>query len=203
MFISQMDYSIFEIINNLAGRMPWLDAVMRFFASDGSYLFYAGIIVYWFSRTSDCRRMVGEALVSACAAFGIGVVLSHLFYRDRPFVVHHVTQLIGHPANASFPSDHAIGAFVIATSIYMFRRRDGLIWLLIAACIAFSRVWTGVHYPLDVIAGAIIGIGSAAGIHGLFHRSFQVRKWFESGLGLYEGVERRIWPKGLSRTERP
>ncbi|BBH24122.1 undecaprenyl-diphosphatase [Paenibacillus baekrokdamisoli] len=194
MLVSQLDYKVFEAINGLAGRLPWVDAIMEFIAKDTEYLFYIAIVIYWFTRREDHRRMVVQALISACAAFGTSMILSHLFYRDRPFVAHRVIQLISHPINASFPSDHAIGAFVIATSIWLFRKRDGYIWLAIAACIAFSRIWTGVHYPLDVISGAVIGSAAAVLIHRLFTRSSKVRQWFQWSIGLYEGIERRIWP---------
>lgn len=94
---------------------------MRFFAEDAEYLFYLGIIVYWFTRSRNNRQMVAEAILSTCAALGAGGIISNFYYRDRPFVHHTVIQLIQHPANASFPSDHATGAFVIATAIWLFR----------------------------------------------------------------------------------
>lgn len=192
--LTSFDYSLFQWINDLAGRFPFLDALMRFLAQDAEYFFYLGVIVYWFTRSESNRKMVFQAGISACAAFGIGMLLSRLFYRDRPFVTHHVHQLIDHAANASLPSDHAIGAFVIAASIWMFRKRDGYVWLPLAACIAFSRVWTGVHYPLDVAAGAALGVLSAIGTHALFVKSGLMRKWAAAAIGLYEHAERRVWP---------
>lgn len=193
MFLTQLDYLVFKFINGFADHLPWMDAIMVFFAKDAEYLFYAGIILYWFTRSKENRRMVSEAMLSACTAFGVSMILSHMFYRNRPFVVHTVNQLIGHPANASFPSDHAIGAFVIASSIWLFRKRDGSLWFAAAAIIAFSRIWTGVHYPLDVISGAVIGIGSAVCIHTLFKHSTLIQKLFHVGLELYERIEQRVW----------
>lgn len=61
--------------------------------------------------------MIVEALTAACIGLSASGVIGNFFYRDRPFVIHIVFQLIKHPANASFPSDHAIGAFGIATTI--------------------------------------------------------------------------------------
>lgn len=195
MSITDLDYSLFQSINGLAGQYPLLDTIMRFLSKDAEYFFYLGVIVYWFTRKHENRRMVATALVSACLAFGIGMVISHSFYRDRPFVAHSVHQLIDHAVNASFPSDHAIGAFVIAASIWMFRKKDGTLWLLLAACIAFSRVWNGVHYPFDVIAGALIGIGSTAAVYLAFAKSGLLQRWLTAGIGAYEQAEHRIWPK--------
>lgn len=190
-----MDYQLFQSINHLAGVYTFLNPIMRFLSEDAAYLFYLAVIVYWFTRTHQNRSMVIEAIFSACIALGIGGIISTLFYRDRPFVTHHVIQLINHAANASFPSDHATGAFVIATSVWLFRRKDGLAWLIIAACIALSRVWTGVHYPSDVVAGALIGFISAVLVHRLFARWLLAKKCMNYGIGIYEKIEQKVWTK--------
>jgi undecaprenyl-diphosphatase len=193
MTLLQLDYQLFQTINSLAATASFLNPLMRFLAQDAEYFFYLGVVVYWFTRTQPNRRMIAEALISACIGLGFSGLLGHFFYRDRPFVTHTVIQLIKHPANASFPSDHAIGAFVIATTIWLFRKRDGQVWLALAACIAFSRIWTGVHYPSDVIAGAIIGIAAAASIHQLFARWIVAQKGLNAVIGLYEKMERKVW----------
>jgi undecaprenyl-diphosphatase len=193
--VLQLDYQLFQIINGLAGSVSFLNPLMRFLAQDAEYLFYIGVIMYWFSRTESNRRMIVEALTAACIGLAVSGVSGVLFYRDRPFVTHAVFQLIKHPANASFPSDHAIGAFVIATTIWLFRRKEGTLWLALAACIAFSRIWTGVHYPSDVLAGALIGAASAAGVHQVFVKSRIAQKGQLVGIGLYERLEHKIWPK--------
>lgn len=195
MSLLQVDYQLFEMVNHWGAVFSLLNPVMRFFAEYAEYLFYFGIVVYWFTRTEQNRWMVAEALISACIAMGFSAVLGHFFYRDRPFVTHAVLQLINHPANASFPSDHAIGAFVIATTIWLFRSKDGKLWLAIAALIALSRVWTGVHYPLDVLAGAVIGAGAAAGIHQLITVWSTAQKALQWAIQIYETREQKLWAK--------
>jgi undecaprenyl-diphosphatase len=190
---SQMDYSLFVEINNLAVTHKLFNPMMVFLSQYGEYLFYLGIILYWFSRSPKNRRMVSEALLSASIALGINAIIGVFFYRDRPFVHHHVNQLIQHAANASFPSDHATGAFVIATAIWMFRKRDGWLWLLLAFGISISRIWTGVHYPSDVLAGMIIGISSAKVIHGLLIRLKRMDQLLNTCISFYEDLEKRIW----------
>jgi undecaprenyl-diphosphatase len=193
MNISHIDFQVFQYINRLAAAYPIFNPIMRFLSEDAEYLFYIGVIAYWFTRIKSNRHMVAEALLSACATLGVGGIISYFFYRDRPFVHHTVNQLIQHPANASFPSDHATGAFVIATSIWMYRKKDGSVWILLASCIALSRIWTGVHYPLDVLAGAMIGTIGAGLVHRLFRRSALARKCLESWMAIYEKAEQKIW----------
>ncbi|MED5016862.1 undecaprenyl-diphosphatase [Paenibacillus chibensis] len=195
MSFTSWDYSVFSWINNAAGNHPFIDAVMRFLSEDAEYLFYLAVIVYWFTRKRENRKMVALALASACLAFGIGTILSHLFYRDRPFVTHQVHQMIEHAANASFPSDHSIGSFVIAFSIFLFRKKDGIVWMLLAALIAFSRIWNGVHYPGDVLSGAILGILASVMVYQLFTKVAWPRSCLSGAINLYESVEYRIWRK--------
>ncbi|GIO45852.1 MULTISPECIES: undecaprenyl-diphosphatase [Paenibacillus] len=168
---------------------------MRFLSKDAEYLFYLAVVVYWFTRKRENRKMVVQALTSACLAFGIGTILSHLFYRDRPFVTYQVHQMIEHAANASFPSNHSIGSFVIAFSILLYRKKDGMIWMALAALIAFSRIWNGVHYPSDVLSGALIGIAVSMFVYQMFDRLAWPRKVLSLVIDLYEMVEFRVWKK--------
>ncbi|MGG5254019.1 undecaprenyl-diphosphatase [Neobacillus sp. SM06] len=189
----QWDFKMFQLINHLAISDAVLNPVMKFLSEDGAYLFYLAVIVYWFIRTKSNRRMVVESLAAASVALGINAIVGLVLYRNRPFVDHHVIQLIQHAANASFPSDHATGAFVIATSIWIWRKRDGWFWLLLAAAISLSRVWTGVHYPSDVIAGLIIGISIAFLVHAVLTRWKLADQIVNSLVGFYEKIESKVW----------
>ncbi|MFB9328708.1 undecaprenyl-diphosphatase [Paenibacillus aurantiacus] len=194
-----LDYKWFQLINGFAGHSALWDGIMKFLTNDGEYFFFLGILLYWFTRTNSNRRMVIEALVSACAALGGSVILSRLFDRDRPFVDHHVHLLIQHAANASFPSDHATAAFVVATAIWRSRRKEGWGWLTLAAGIAISRVWTGVHYPLDILSGAAIGSAAAIIIHVGISKSHTVQKVITGAIEMYERMEDKIWRVGRNQ----
>jgi undecaprenyl-diphosphatase len=191
----QLDYRLFQIINGWAASCSFLNPLMRFLAEDAEYVFMLGVVMYWLTRKESNRRMIAEALLSACLGLGVSGLIGHFFYRDRPFVTHAVLQLIKHPANASFPSDHAVGAFVIASAIWLYRKRDGTAWYVLASFIAFSRIWTGVHYPSDVVAGAVIGIAAAACVHQLSARWGYARKGMQTIIGAYERIEYKVWPR--------
>ncbi|MGG1516962.1 undecaprenyl-diphosphatase [Paenibacillus oryzisoli] len=198
MSFTEVDYRVFQLINDLGNNISILNPLMKILASKAEYVFYVGVVVYWFTRQEKHRRMVAQSLLSASIALAVSGVLGVFFYRDRPFVTHSVLQLIPHPANASFPSDHATAAFVIAASIWIFRRKAGYVWLILAACIAFSRIWTGVHYPSDVIGGAGIGIITAILVNQLFLRSTKALKYLNLFIHGYEVVESKVWRRKTS-----
>ncbi|MCJ8014788.1 undecaprenyl-diphosphatase [Paenibacillus sp. KQZ6P-2] len=200
MSIGQLDYQLFHTVNEWASSASYLNSVMIFLAEDAFYLFCIGLLVYWFTRSDENRRMVVESAIAACLGLAISWILGQMFYRDRPFAAHTVNQLIDHAANASFPSDHALGAFILATSIALFRK-EGIVWLILAGLIAFSRVWTGVHYPGDVVAGALIGVLVSSVVHLVLWKSVALSGWVSACISFYEKWEIKIWPRQTKKTQ--
>jgi undecaprenyl-diphosphatase len=96
-------------------------------------------------------------------ALAVNQFVSHLWARPRPFTDHpdltHV--LAARTTDPSFPSDHAAAAFAIAFAVLAFSRRAGALFLVAATAIGLSRIALGMHYPSDVLAGALVGFGAA------------------------------------------
>ncbi len=193
MNFSQLDYQWFQTINHLAALYPFFNPLMAFFANNLDYIFYAGVIVYWFTRTQENRRMVYHALLSAALALGTNGLIGAIYHRDRPFVHHHVIQLISHEPSASFPSNHAAASFAIAMSIWLWRRKDGWFWFALAAAISFSRIWSGVHYPTDIVGGVILGSLCAIVIGKMMHSWGAFKKLSEFLIHFYENLEHKVW----------
>jgi undecaprenyl-diphosphatase len=106
------------------------------------------------------RFPFGAALgaVSYLAAEGLSSLLKGVFDRPRPSIVDPaVHPLVSVPHNGSMPSTHAASAFAAALAVGLVHPRVRWPLLALAALIAFSRVWLGVHYPTDVIVGAALG----------------------------------------------
>lgn len=99
------------------------------------------------------------ALVTATlAADGLSYLLRQWIGRDRPPLVYEDPRpLVGLPHSGAFPSGHAASAFAAATVIAWASRRLAAGAYLLAALVAWSRVYVGVHWPLDVIGGAALG----------------------------------------------
>jgi undecaprenyl-diphosphatase len=134
---------------------------------DASQILFASLVaaVFLVGGRRGARGAVA-ALAAAGIALALGQVLSHLVAEQRPFVTHPllVHPLVSHAPDSSFPSDHATAAFAIATAIWLRRRYVGVVILVLAAALAVGRVAVGVHYPGDVLAGALLGTATAAAL---------------------------------------
>ena len=87
-------------------------------------------------------------------------VLKEIFARPRPCnVLPDVHLITGCSGSLSFPSSHAVNSFTLAAVFGFYERRLWIITAPAASLVAFSRVYLGVHYPADVIVGAMVGIG--------------------------------------------
>ena len=99
---------------------------------------------------------------SISAALKVGIE------RDRPPLSHPVPKpLLESPSTYSFPSGHATVSFACATVLALAVPRLRVPVFVLAALISFSRVYVGVHYPFDVLAGAVLGVGIAIALRTL------------------------------------
>lgn len=91
----------------------------------------------------------------------VNIFLKPLFQRVRPCDIMAIELIVKRPKDFSFPSGHSSSAFAAATAIFMANKKIGLILILIAVVVGFSRLYLFVHYPSDVLFGALIGVLSA------------------------------------------
>ncbi len=165
--IFNADATVFFWINGLAGKVPFIDGIMRVLASD--YLiplvFALAIFALWFSgRDPESRWTNQRAALCALIAMGfanIVIEISNVFYdRLRPFELYPdaVNLLFYRPTDPSLPANIAAIGFAFAMGTWLVNRRVGLFLLIPTLLLCFARVFVGVHYPLDIIAGAAIGI---------------------------------------------
>ncbi len=164
-----MNEKLLDLVNAHAGDWPVVDAVAKFFASDGIYLVGLAAVIFGLLELRSNRRRGIRVGLAAVVGLGLAAVLVYAagsaVTEARPFVHDPDTSLlIKHGADNSFPSDHATVAAAAAVVAALAWRRWAWLFLVLAAGVAIARVYVGVHYPGDVAAG--FAIGSAGAVAG-------------------------------------
>ncbi len=163
MNLSEINIELFRMFNDLGKEVMFLNPIMIFFAKYMKYFLLFGIIMYWFTRKRENRIMIISSMFAFVIAEVFGAIAGAIHSNNQPFVeLNNVNQLIGHAIDNSFPSDHAIEFFSICITFLLFKKNLRYVWLAIAILVSISRVWVGVHYPADILVGAILGIIGAA-----------------------------------------
>ena len=180
--ITAFDESILLFLQDNV-RFGFLNALMRGVTSLGNVgivWIVVSVLFLCFRRYRKCGIVMISALL-LCTLINT-VILKNLFQRPRPFEgIPELMVLIKRPSGFSFPSGHASTSFACAWVLMSMEKKFAVPGLILAALIAFSRVYVGVHYATDVIAGAVVGI-----ISGIIV-CWAYRRFFEGKLFAHEG----------------
>ena len=163
--IQSFDFGVLDFIQENI-RCAFLDRVMPFITSfgNGGWLWITlTVILLIIPKT---REMGKASAVSLLICFLVtNVLLKPMVARVRPYDINNMIELIVKPpSDYSFPSGHTSFAFAGASTVFFFNKKAGIPLLAAALLIGLSRLYLYVHFPTDVIAGAVIGI--AAGYIG-------------------------------------
>ncbi|MEK3887327.1 undecaprenyl-diphosphatase [Bacillus sp. FSL K6-3431] len=199
MSIPDINVDLFRMINNLGKEITYLNSTMVFIAEYLVFFLALAVLIFWFTRRHENRIMIICASITFFSAVIVGKLAGKIHSNNQPFAeLSNVNQLIGHAVDNSFPSDHTILFFSFCMTIFLFKRKAGLLWIGLAILVGFSRIWVGVHYPGDVIVGALISIMFAVIIYFTMKESTPIKKI----LALYEKGEQLILPKHYKNKSR-
>ena len=116
------------------------------------------VIFLWLKKMRGLALVLATAISVSISDF-LGATLKELIARDRPcHVLSHVKDIANCSNSFSFPSNHAINSFTFATIITRAYKNFAFILYISALLIGYSRVYLGVHYPTDVLSGALCGV---------------------------------------------
>jgi undecaprenyl-diphosphatase len=179
-----LNHTLFDFIFSFAHRSAMLDAIGVFFATTLLYLLVIAALIGIFTVRSGWRArllLTIEGVLALLLSRGLVTEAIRFFYNHlRPFAALPITALIGESGN-SFPSGHATFLFALAMTMFYANRKWG-IWLFAFATLnGLARIFVGVHWPLDVIGGAAIGILSGYLVHWLLDRYAAQPKQAEQG----------------------
>ncbi|MCH8061677.1 MAG: phosphatase PAP2 family protein [Chloroflexi bacterium] len=166
--MANADQTIFLWINGLAGIFGPIDLLAGLLAGD--YFVPVGLsltlVAMWFAGPDKGTRQRYQlglivALTSMALSSLVVLIVNAQYFRPRPFETVDVTHLMYMPTDSSFPANAMAATFGMASAVWGVNRKVGTALLVAAGIYGFARVMAGVHYPLDIVGGAAIGVVTA------------------------------------------
>ncbi len=189
--MNEININLFRMINDLGKQQTYLNPTLVFIAEYMVFLLAIAVIIFWFTRINKNRMMVICGTITFVFSEIIGKVAGKIHSNNQPFAeLSNVNKLIEKAVDNSFPSDHTILFFSFCVTFWIFSKKLGYLWVVLAFLVGISRVWVGVHYPADVIVGAIISTFSALIVYMVVPKLSFIHKL----LGIYEKGEQYILP---------
>lgn len=159
MSLESLNFQVFQYINAPADVSIAMSHLAIFIANDTLYLLMLFLISAWFLGSYQSKALALKAVITTALALGIGYLISLGYPHSRPFVMGMGHTLIHHAPTASFPSNHMLIFSSIAFS-YLFAQRFklSLSLLVMAFLVAWSRIYVGVHFPLDMLGAFCVAL---------------------------------------------
>jgi undecaprenyl-diphosphatase len=129
-----------------------------------SYLYLVSIALYALVLLQSPKKkrlsIIWLSALSFPLTFIIGKLSGYLISSPRPFVTEHIKPLIAHVADNGFPSDHTLLTMTIATVIFIYHKKVGIVLFILALLVGTARVVGQIHHPLDIIGASAIAIAT-------------------------------------------
>lgn len=161
--MEEFNVSTFLFINQYAGKNNFLDVILMGAAEAMPYIFMLIMMYLWFGVSIERKKSSFHSGLSVLLGMLTSYIISIFYYHPRPFVDNLGTQLIEHAPDSSFPSDHTTFIFSIAV-MFLFNKATrliGTVLCLLSFISGLSRVFGGVHFPLDIFAAILVAIFSS------------------------------------------
>tara|TARA_Y100000996_G_C22558117_1_gene656323 strand:+ start:3699 stop:4292 length:594 start_codon:yes stop_codon:yes gene_type:complete len=191
--LQEIDLKIFGFINRLSGNIKIIDEIAILFANDYFVPVFIGLILlfHWIgfanSNLKESAQMhVIKSIMIMVIANAIILLINQIIFRERPFVENEVNLLFYMPTDSSFPSNACAGSVSLALGFFDKKWIKTFMFLFVLAILmSTSRIYVGVHYPIDILAGIFISIISYFIGNYLSNHSLLIQ---QKGLKLLENI---------------
>ena len=170
----------FDFLYVLQGiRTPFLDKIMALLSTLGNAGLLWIVIAVVLCISKKYRRGGMQMLSAELLGFIVGnLIIKNLVNRLRPFQIDETVSLIGMiPIDSSCPSGHTLNGITAAVTLMFIDKRMGIPALVLAILIAFSRMYNFMHFPTDVLAGALLGVVSAVFMNYVFEKKVPEKQY--------------------------
>ena len=162
--MESLNLKLFFWLNQGAGQQPVIDKAAFFFAEGGPYLLMLALVIFWYMAKDQRRHSLLEATEASIVGLLINQLLGLMIYYPRPYMIGLVEPLVAHAPENSFPSDHA--TLMLTVAFYLLRcqswRRQGIFLLILALATAWGRIYSGIHFPLDMLGSFAVAAFSSS-----------------------------------------
>lgn len=182
MSLESLNLELFSLLNVPEHASILMQHFAIFIAHDLVYLMAAIFALLWLRGNNFTKTLLVKAFIFTVIALSISEIASYILNTPRPFVMHVGHTLIEHDATGSFPSNHMTIFSSIGFAFYFSVRRDiGKFLLAVAWLVAWSRIYVGVHFPIDMVGGFMIAlVVNLIGLPLWFKYSEKLMSWILS-----------------------
>ncbi|WP_380181734.1 undecaprenyl-diphosphate phosphatase [Kalamiella sp. sgz302252] len=169
-----LNRSLFLWINATPETPSWLISLATLTARDLITVVPVLIVALWLwgpeHQLGSQRRLVLKTAIALGGALTVSWLIGSVYPHPRPFVMGVGHQFLAHDATESYPSNHGTIIFTFAIAFLCWHRIwSGIVLLAVGLAIAWSRIFLGVHWPMDMLGGLLLGMLSCLAAQVAWH----------------------------------